>query len=477
MAHLMTQCPIRWQAIHHGQQLALQTDHTQLTYAQLDQLLIQLHMQLTPQIKSCSQPMLRLVCIAENSLELVLLQLLCIRLGWCFCPLNPRFSNTEITQRMEIINSAYCWVSKHAVHQARCNLHLNITLENNNDVESFSPLMINSTQPCSLIFTSGSSGSPKAIVHHYQNHFYSAQGSQQLIPLSATDHNLLSLPLFHVGGYATVIRTVLAGACLHLSHAPLNLKLLQQRTITHLSLVSTQLIRLLADQQFQQQHSHIRHILLGGSSFSAPLLQALQARQFDYHLSYGCTEMASQVATSSNSTQLQVLPYREVSIRNGSIHLRGKTRFIGYYEQDQLTIIPPQQWVDIADTGTLVGKQLTISGRKDRQFISGGENIIPEEIERVCLQQEMVRQAYVCPVNHSEYGQCVALFVAFFDTNLSFDTQQQNLKRTLEDQLTRFKQPNHYLPWPEMGDQQALKVPKQVFQTLLKNKGLISQSV
>ena len=71
----------------------------------------------------------------------------------------------------------------------------------------------------------------------------------------------------------------------------------------------------------------------------------------------------------------------------------------------------------------------------------------------------------------------MALFVAFFDTNLSFDTQQQNLQRTLEDQLTRFKQPNHYLPWPEMGDQQALKVPKQVFQTLLKNKGLISQSV
>jgi len=473
MAYLMTQCPIRWQAIHHGQRLALHSDHMQLTYAQLDQRLTQLQMQLTPQIKPCSQSMIRFICIAENSLELVLLQLLCIRLGWCFCPLNPRFSDAEITQRMDIINSEYCWVSEHAAHQARCNLHLNISLENDNEVKSLSPLTINPTQPCSLIFTSGSSGFPKAIVHHYQNHFYNAQGSQQLIPLSATDHNLLSLPLFHIGGYATVIRTVLAGACLHLSHAPLNLTLLQQRTITHLSLVSTQLIRLLADQQFQQQHAHISHILLGGSSFPASLLQALQARQFNYHLSYGCTEMASQIATSSNSIQLQILPYREVSVRNGSIHLRGETRFIGYYEQDQLTIIPPQQWVDIADTGTLLGKQLTITGRKDRQFISGGENIIPEEIERICLQQETVKQAYVCPVNHSEYGQCVALFVAFFDTALNFETQQQRLQETLASQLTRFKQPDHYFPWPEMGDHQALKIPKQIFQTLLKNKGLI----
>jgi len=469
----MTQCPIRWQAIHHGQRLALHSDHMQLTYAQLDQRLTQLQMQLTPQIKPCSQSMIRLACIAENSLELVLLQLLCIRLGWCFCPLNPRFSDAEITQRMDIINSEYCWVSEHAAHQARRNLYLNISVENNNEVESLSPLTINPTQPCSLIFTSGSSGFPKAIVHHYQNHFYSAQGSQQLIPLSATDHNLLSLPLFHIGGYATVIRTVLAGACLHLSHALLNLTLLQQRTITHLSLVSTQLIRLLADQQFQQQHAHISHILLGGSSFPTSLLQALQARQFNYHLSYGCTEMASQVATSSNSSQLQILPYREVSVRDGSIHLRGETRFIGYYEQDQLTIIPPQQWVDIADTGTLLGKQLTITGRKDRQFISGGENIIPEEIERICLQQETVKQAYVCPVNHSEYGQCVALFVAFFDTDLNFEIQQQRLQETLASQLTRFKQPDHYFPWPEMGDHQALKIPKQIFQTLLKNKGLI----
>jgi len=473
MAQLMTQCPIRWQAIHHGQRIALQSDQVQVTYSQLDQLVSQLHTQLISQINTSLPPMTRLVCIADNSLELVLLQLLCIRLGWCFCPLNPRFSDAEITQRMDIINSEYCWVSEHVAHQRRRSLRLTITLENNHAVESLSPLTINPTQPCSLIFTSGSSGFPKAIVHHYQNHFYSAQGSQLLIPLIATDHNLLSLPLFHIGGYATVIRTVLAGASLHLSHAPLNLKLLQQRTITHLSLVSTQLIRLLAEPQFQRQQSKIRHILLGGSSFPSSLLNALQARQFDYHLSYGCTEMASQVATSTNNDRLQVLPYRDVKVHEGNVYLRGETRFIGYFEQNQLTLIPPQQWIDIADTGALKGKQLSITGRKDRQFISGGENVIPEEIERVCLQQETVKQAYVCPVNHTEYGQRIAVFVAFFDTDLSFETQQQSLQQAVANQLTRFKQPDHYFPWPETGNSQVVKIPRHIFQETLKNKGLI----
>lgn len=479
MALLSKHCPIRWQALHNGQAIALQSDHQQLTYSQLDKQLINLSEQISTQISLYNAILpIRLVCIAPNSIELLKMQLLCIRMGWLFCPLNPRFTEDEIKQRLSILNSNYCWVSQKindaSTHHHFNTLQIDFTQQYQRINKPLLPLLITPTAPCSIIFTSGSSGFPKAIVHHYQQHFLSALGSQKLIPLETHDHNLLSLPLFHVGGYATVIRTIIAGACIHLTHSPLDLSLLQQRSITHLSLVSTQLIHLLSDPNFTAANCAIKHILLGGSAFPDHLLSALGARNFAYHMSYGCTEMASQVATSSNDSALQVLPYRQVKIQDGEILLRGDTRCIGYFEDNKITEIDTEEWIKIGDTGTLMASNLHVSGRKDRQFISGGENIKPEEIERTCLQHHDVKQVFIAPINDKKYGNRIALFVAFDDQGEgTFDMKVKQLKQYLTLKLTRFKQPDVYLAWPKPTNNQALKVPKQRFQSILKEKGLI----
>jgi O-succinylbenzoic acid--CoA ligase len=474
MALLIEHCPIRWQAINHSQSMALKTDQLSLTYQQLDQLLTQLQAQLTNQIDTTNTELIRLICISTNTFNLLLLQLVCLRAGWCFCPLNPRFTEAEIKQRYFILNSEYCWVSQDSIHRDLATLTIDFTLSNNHYSENLEALTINPEQPCNIIFTSGSSGFPKAIVHHYKNHFYSALGSQSIISLGLGDHNLLSLPLFHIGGYATVMRSIIAGASIHISAAPVTYSLLQDRKITHLSLVSTQLIRLLEDPNFNRSQSSIRHILLGGSAFSDHLLAALLKRGFDYHLSYGCTEMASQVATSINNTRLNLLPYRQVKIEKGEIYLRGETRFLGYFKENKLLKLDPEQWIAIGDIGQMNNNTLAILGRKDRQFISGGENIKPEEIERICLQHQAVKEVYVCPINDPTYDQRVALFVSFFDKKeLTFEQHTKQLHQYLKTQLTSFKLPNHYLPWPTLTTNQVLKIPKQIFQDRLKEQGLI----
>ena len=473
---LIDQCPVRWQAIHHPQSIALKDENHSLSYGKFDRLLTNLQIQLTPQIKK-NEPV-RLVCIASNSLELLSLQLLCIRQGWLFCPLNPRFTDIEIQQRLSILSSPYCWVSSDSVHQQVKSLNINFSVALKEEVvvnnTPLQPIMVNSEQPCSIIFTSGSSGFPKAIVHHYKNHFFSALGSQQLIPLIKGDHNLLSLPLFHIGGYATVIRSVIAGACIHLTVAPLNLAVLEKSRITHLSLVSTQLIRLLAEPNFKASETSIKHILLGGSAFPPHLLTELASRNFNYHLSYGCTEMASQVATSQNNTQLKVLPYRQVKIQANNIYLRGETRFLGYFKDLNINYIDPEQWIEIGDMGKITNNTLAVLGRKDRQFISGGENIVPEEIEQICLQQPSVKQAYILPINDAQYGQRIAIFIAFVEKeSTNFEQQKRILRQYLNTHLTSFKRPDLYLPWPEINNSNMLKVPKQAFQAILHGKGLI----
>jgi O-succinylbenzoic acid--CoA ligase len=316
-------------------------------------------------------------------------------------------------------------------------------VEKNINIDSFS---INPFNVISIIFTSGSSGSPKAVMHHFSNHFYSALGSQTVIPLLAGDKNLLSLPIFHISGYATIMRTILAGATLQLFDDKITTRILLQTQTTHLSLVCSQLIQLLDDPSFQANSIAIKHLLLGGSSFPTKVLQQTQARGFTYHLSYGSTEMASQIATSTNDELLSLLPYREVKIVDKEVFLSGKTRFVGYFQRE---LIDSNAYFASADIGEMNGKTLKIIGRKDRQFISGGENIQPEEIEKILLNFMGLSQAYVLPIDDSLYGQRPIAFIKWTGKE-----QSVQLQKFIENKLIAFKRPLHYFAFPP---QQGIK--------------------
>jgi len=268
--------------------------------------------------------------------------------------------------------------------------------------------------------------------------------------------------MFHISGYATVMRTLLAGATLQICDEKVNVNYLKQAKTTHLSLVSSQLRQLLNEQQFKETELSIKHLLLGGSTFPKELLQASTERGFTYHLSYGSTEMASQIATSTNNEQLQLLPYRRLKIINNEIQLTGKTRFVGYFNGDSRShFIDKDSYFSSSDLGQLSGNIVTIIGRKDRQFISGGENIQPEEIERVLLTFPAVAQAYVLPLDDATFGQRPIAFIKWQQSE-----QPEQLADFLKDKLIRFKQPVHYFLLPE---QKGIKVnPKQLIASALK---------
>ena len=70
-------------------------------------------------------------------------------------------------------------------------------------------LSINTKAWGTIIFTSGSSGPETAVVHSISNHFFSALGANEFMPLCSGDRWLLSLPLYHVGGLAIFFRILL----------------------------------------------------------------------------------------------------------------------------------------------------------------------------------------------------------------------------------------------------------------------------
>jgi O-succinylbenzoic acid--CoA ligase len=291
-------------------------------------------------------------------------------------------------------------------------------------------------------------------LHTFGNHYFSALGSNANIALEPQDRWLHSLPLYHVGGVSIVFRCLLAGASVALPEpvAPLG-EAIARRGATHLSLVSTQLLRLLTEEGFDP--SGLKAILLGGGPTPDYLLEEALARELPVHTSYGLTEMASQVtATPPGASREELrtsgrpLPHRELTISDdGEILVRGETLFAGYLEGQAVDLpIDADGWFHTKDLGELDAEDyLRVRGRKDNLFISGGENVQPEEIEEALCLLEGVEEAVVVPVPDPEFGLRPAAFVR----TTGGVVEAKNLAQALEPVLARFKIPVAFYEWPE----------------------------
>ncbi len=319
------------------------------------------------------------------------------------------------------------------------------------------PVRIAIHRPATVVFTSGSTAAPKAVVHSTANHLYSAAGSAANIPLEPEDTWLVVLPLSHVAGLSILFRTLSAGACALFAEGGAfrdaddpAARLLP--AATHVSLVQTQLRRLLQIPRWQALTGCLRAALIGGSALSAPLLRQARDQGLPVCASYGCTEMASQVATTrpgdpdETFTAARVLPHRKAAIAaDGEILLGGRTLCLGYLDQERVRpAAGAGGWFASGDLGRLDDGRLSVTGRRDARFISGGENIQPEEVEQALLEHPAVLAAVCVAVPDPEFGSRPAAFLAVESGTLP----PPDIEAHLATRLARFKHPAHYFALP-----------------------------
>lgn len=317
-----------------------------------------------------------------------------------------------------------------------------------------------------LTLTSGSSGLPKAAAHTPAAHLASARGVLALLPFSQHHRWLLSLPLFHVSGQGIVWRWLEAGAQLAIAD---NMPLAQAlQGCSHVSLVPTQLWRLLNSQQLP---ASLTDILLGGAQIPLGLTEQAEKAGVRCWCGYGMTETASTVAAkrADNSAGVgQPLPQRQVQIVENEIQIRAASLAAGYWRNGQLTpLVDSEGWFHTRDRGEWLGDELHISGRLDNLFFSGGEGIQPEDIERVLMAHPQVERAFVLPIDDAEFGQRP---VALIDRapEMSFES----LTQWLEGKLARFQQPVGFFDLPGDIAQGGIKISRQRLRQWLEEQAV-----
>ncbi len=402
----------------------------------------------------------RVALLAAPGVKTVSFIFALFRLGAVVCPLNLRYPPSLLENVIRAFGIKYLLVGQEQAELGGRVFPRPLVIERAWSV-SGKPVheTVDLESEATILATSGSTGLPKGVVHALRSHILSAIGAARNMPLAPGDRYLLSLPLYHAGGLAILFRTILSGAACVVAPSKAGLpEVIENFGITHLSLVATQLKRLVEQGAgCRERLRTLKAVLVGGGPVPSALLERALELGFPIHTTYGLTETASQVTTTPAGTDLddlktagRVLPYRRVHCaEDGEIMVGGAVLFRGYATAGGISASPLQEgWFRTGDLGVLDDRgRLKVLGRKDRMFISGGENIHPEFIENALLSVEGVREAAVVPVTDAQFGRKPVAFVR----TLSGQVDSEKLRSELEALLPRFMIPRSFFSFPPGG--------------------------
>ena len=337
-----------------------------------------------------------------------------------------------------------------------------------------------------LLFTSGTTGEPKAAVLRHMNLASYLVSSLEFGSAGEDEATIVSVPPYHIASVSSVLSTTYTGrrvVQLESFDAKEWVRLVREESVTHAMVVPTMLNRILdvVDADGEGLPS-MRSLAYGGGPMPRAVVErAMRLLEgLDLVNAYGLTETSSTVAVlgpddhreafGSNDPVVRerlgsvgrVLPGVELTIRDpegqpvpdgerGEIWVRGE-QVSGEY----LGVEPSATdgWFNTRDSGRIDAEgYLFVHGRLDDVIVRGGENLSPGEIETVLVEHPAVESAAVVGIPDTEWGERVVAAVVL---QPGAEASEDELRDLVRARLRSTKTPEHVqvrdeLPYNETG--------------------------
>ena len=336
-----------------------------------------------------------------------------------------------------------------------------------------------------LLYTSGTTGRPKAVIQTFGMAEANAVNLGQAIDLGGDDRTLNFLPLFHTAGINLhTLPALISGGIVTIFpkfDADQVMAAIDDGSVTCFFGVPAVYQALALHPRFAETDlGRVRSWTCGGAPLPEPLLRAFLGRGARVCAGYGMTEtgptlclmdpagVEARVGSSGKAQSLSRVRIVDGDGRDadpgrpGEVLVKGANVTPGYWNNPEATraAFTADGWLKTGDVGRMdEDGYVTIVDRIKDMFISGGENVYPAEVERALLAHPEVLEAAVIGVADERWGEVGRAFVV---PRADARPEPERLRAFCRDRIAGYKVPKTILVVTDLPRTAAGKVQKHV---------------
>ncbi|MDQ0026646.1 long-chain acyl-CoA synthetase [Variovorax paradoxus] len=440
----------------------------------------------------------RVALLAPNSDQLVRAILACWWLGAVACPLNIRWSTSELAHALEDSEASLLLVDETLQALAPIGettpLRLGALEEEGAMLEPLADTRTGGDALAAILYTGGTTGRSKGVMLSHAN-FWTASMTRGAELNNAPDSvSLLVAPLFHVAGLGRLVgQLIVGGSCVTMAQfRPASvIEAIAEHRIGDIIVVPSMLQSLLDDPSFTPARARsLTRIAFGAAPMPPDLLDRALAAwpHAEFFQAYGLTETAGAVCINMPANHRpeartlgrlnsvgraglgaeiivadesgRELPRGEV----GEILARGPMVMQGYWRNPEATAAALRDgWLRTGDAGRMLDDgYLFIVDRLKDMIISGGENVYCAEVEAALRSHPQVKQAAVIGVPDARWGEAVHAAVVLAEGTDGAVATADELRAWCRERLAGYKCPRSISFMRELPLSAAGKVLKNV---------------
>ena len=430
--------------------------------------------------------------ICRNRIEPIDLYLACGKLGIILAPLSQRLKKPELDDLMARLQPSVL-VHEHQFAELIATLSVPSSVQSVIDIDDEKnffenvilktdlrevniPLAMNDR--CLYVHTGGTTAVPKICIVSYRQMVWNSFDILATGIVGAFKKVLITFPFFHIGGWNTftpLFHAGLTSVLMREFNPGLILELTHEGRIENFGAVEAMLQFLIAHPKFAEtDFSGLKAITTAAAPCSKAVMQTFLDKGVPISQTYGMTEAGpSNCAYIPRSDSMEELLANSASIGTSMFHcdsrivdqesghevkpgdigvlcLRSPHNFDGYLHDPARTgkTILENGWIYTGDLAVQDRDGLLyIKGRADNMFISGGENISPEEIENALMKHPAVAGAICAGIPDPKWGQAPVALVIF---HAGSSVTEDELKAFCRESLADYKVPRQIRPVAEL---------------------------